>query len=429
MKNSVIKRTRMLRHKILNFIGMLNVVCVAAGVPAVSDAAQLHDLKSWTKMKEAGFLLEMSDDPSFSSIVQSGDMVYEKPRFWRWKTSSGSIYRHPGVALQVSDSSDGVWLELGSDSTPASQWQVAVQRLDGADKASDSDRFFRFRGTAVLLSGAGGPWLYRVFPSDQDRLSRQTSGFSGLRVSRLRKTGAANFEVTEVLYPEFQESAPQVALGPLTAIVDPRDPTRETVSSFRFLGKVLTEDLNITRDLNYSVSGGKSIGGALRLEDVSFYPASIFADFEWHGVGVTYRSETGNEPPEVIKHVFGGLSVGYDIARFWAESPEGFALHVGPQIGLVSVPVTRDFEPRGFVGIRIQPQWIQLGALWYGSLQYAPRGDGLLSYGAAGYMNCKVLNGFCFSSELYRRGLALDSGSNTTDMTETGVAAGIGANL
>jgi hypothetical protein len=436
------------------------------GVLAAEQTLRMPEI--WKQLLTTGRSVEVSTDPGFSSVffAVKGDANRKLPDFeqdpalqfpafdddqvlfWRFRDPKARLRQHPGI-LVVVPAGEAIWINLGSKA----RWEVFVsENVSGASFGGNPDKTFVISGSSVLLTAGEKPWLYRIAPSWDDPLIKKLDGnFPGLQVARVSavpvdssspmpKSGVLpTWKVGKVLYPAIsaekaaQGGAPAAEVpeyvGPLGAIIDPRDPTRDSVSSVRVFGKYLTEDLQIKRSLEFDVSGAKSIGGAVRIEDVGFYPASILADFEWHGVQAQYEGSPTGQPPEVIKHVLGGLMVGYDLGTFVPEMAENqIALHAGPQLSIVSVPVETDFEPKGFVGIRLQPQVIRFGALWYGNLQAASRADGSLSHAAAGYMNCRYAQ-ICVSGEVYRRNIEIESGTNETRLVESGVAVGIGKNL
>lgn len=415
-----------------------------------AESHQISIPKVWKELLSSGRSLEVSNGANFQKIFFSIEsdttrdvsdfksfpslafpLIDDKEvLFWRMRDSKSNLRLHPGLIVIVPAGSEALWIDFGLDATPSSQWEIRASEIPAKKPAPGTvEKTFFFSGSSVLLTSQSKPWVYRVFPAVGNPLAKKTDGqFIGMRIARASSGPGKAWQPTLMLYPKGLEEAPEF-VGPFGAVIDSRDPTRETVSSVRFLGKYLTEDLTIKRELEFNVSGARSIGGAIRIEDVSFYPASIFADFEWHGVQANYEGSPSGEPPAVIKHVFGGLGVGYDLAKFLPNvEQKEIAVHIGPQLSIVSVPVTTDFEPKGFVGLRLQPQLIRLGSVWYGNLQVASRADGNMSQYAVGHMNCRF-HEICLSAEFYRRYLNIKSGSNETLLKETGVALGVGANL
>lgn len=417
---------------------------------AQAKSHQIFIPNVWKELLSSGRSLEVSGDPTFTKIffaIESDlnreisdfnalpslmfPLVDDKEvLFWRMRDRKSQVRLHPGLIVIVPAGSEGIWIDFGVDATPSSPWEIRASEIHAKKPSPETvEKTFFFSGSSVLLTGQAKPWMYRILPAVGNPLAKKVDGqFIGMRIARASSGGGKAWQATSNLYPKGAEEVPEF-VGPFGAIIDSREPTRETVSSVRFLGKYLMEDLSIKRELEFKVSGAKSVGGAIRIEDVSFYPASIFADFEWHGVKANYDGSASGEPPEVIKQIFAGLGVGYDFAKFLPNvEQKEIAVHIGPQLSIVSVPVTTDFEPKGFVGLRIQPQLIRLGSVWYGNLQAASRADGNMSQYAVGYMNCRFQE-ICLSAETYRRNLNIKSGSNETVLKETGVALGVGANL
>ena len=442
-----------MRQKLANFL-IFFVVFIASSAfmdpVAQAESHQISIPKVWKELLSSGRSLEVSSDATFQKIFfaigsdasrEASDfnafpsltlpLIDDKEvLFWRMRDSKSQLRLHPGLIVVVPAGSEALWIDFGVDATPSSRWEIRASEISSKKPAPATlEKTFFFSGSSVLLTGQSKPWVYRILPAAGNPLAKKTDGqFIGMRIARASSGPGKAWQPTSNLYPKGQEEVPEF-VGPFGAVIDSREPTRETVSSVRFLGKYLTEDLTIKRELEFNVSGARSIGGAIRIEDVSFYPASIFADFEWHGVKANYEGSPSGEPPEVIKQVFGGLGVGYDFAKFLPNvEQKEIAVHIGPQLSIVSVPVTTDFEPKGFVGLRIQPQLIRLGSVWYGNLQVASRADGNMSQYALGYMNCRFQE-ICLSAETYRRNLNIKSGSNETVLKETGVALGVGANL
>ena len=417
---------------------------------AQAESHQIFIPNLWKELLSSGRSLEASGDPTFTKIFFAieSDVNREKSDFnafpsltfpliddkdvlfWRMRDRKSNLRLHPGLIVIVPAGSEALWIDFGLDATPSSHWEIRASEIPAKKPAPETvEKTFFFSGSSVLLTGQSKPWVYRILPGGGNPLMKKVDGqFIGMRIARASSGPGKAWQPTSNLYPKGVEEVPEF-VGPFGAIIDSREPTRETVSSVRFLGKYLTEDLSIKRELEFNVSGARSIGGAIRIEDVSFYPASIFADFEWHGVKANYEGSPSGEPPEVIKQIFAGLGVGYDFAKFLPNvERKEIAVHIGPQLSIVSVPVTTDFEPKGFVGLRIQPQLIRLGSVWYGNFQVASRADGNMSQFAMGYMNCRFQE-ICLSAETYRRNLNIKSGSNETSLRETGVALGVGANM
>ena len=417
--------------------------------PAFADSRQIEIPAVWQDLLSSGRSLEVSADPAFEKLFFAVESDRQRNQtdfnglpsltfpkwdedtilFWRIRDRKSHLRIHPGLMTLVPGGAKATWIDFGVDATPNSRWEIRASEIGDGATAGGLEKTYFFSGNSVLLKPQPAPWMYRILPANGDpAFKRVDAGFIGLRITRATASEGGLWRPESPLYPKPDVEAPAFT-GPFAAIIDAREPTRETVSSVRFLVKYLREDLTIKRDLEFNVSGAKSIGGAIRIEDVSMYPGSIFADFEWHGINASYTASAPGQPPEVIKHVFGGFGVGYDLAKFWSKVEQNqVALHIGPQISLASVPVTADFEPKGFVGVRIQPQMIRLGSLWYGNLQAAKRADGSLTQYAAGYMNCRNW-GICLSGEAYGRNLTLQSGANETRIKETGVALGAGANF
>jgi hypothetical protein len=417
---------------------------------AQAESHQIFIPNVWMELLASGRSLEVSGDPTFTKIffaIESDlnreisdfnsfpsltlPLIDDKEvLFWRMRDRKHQVRLHPGLFVIVPAGSEAIWIDFGVDATPSSRWEIRASEIPAKKPAHGTvEKTFFFSGSSVLLTGQGKPWVYRILPAAGNPLIKKIDGqFIGMRIARASSGGGKAWQATSSLYPKGVEEVPEF-VGPFGAIIDSREPTRETVSSVRFLGKYLSEDLSIKRELEFNVSGARSIGGAIRIEDVSFYPASIFADFEWHGVQANYEGSPSGEPPGIIKHVFGGIGIGYDFAKFLPNvEQKDIAVHIGPQLSIVSVPVTTDFEPKGFVGLRIQPQLIRLGSVWYGNFQVASRADGNMSQFAMGYMNCRFQE-ICLSAETYRRNLNTKSGTNETSLKETGVALGVGANL
>ena len=437
----------------LYFLCAFALVAGCFGWPASAARAGSHHIAVpdvWRTLLSSGRSLEISEDPIFEKIVFNieSDLQrsyadfdafpslelppFEDNRvlFWRMRDRQSQLRIHSGVMVVVPAGSEGLWIDFGVDATSNSRWEVRATEIEAPlhNKAIVEKTFF-FSGSSVLLKGQAKPWLYRIHPAMGDPSFKKVDGqFAGMRVARAALSDDNFWRPSSQLYPTRPVELPEF-VGPLGGIIDAREPTRETVSSVRLLVKYLHEDLSIKRDLEFDVSAARSIGGAIKIEDVSFYPASIFADFEWHGVKANYEGAPVGQPPEIVKHVFAGLSVGYDLAKFLPSLEQyQVALHVGPQLSLVSVPVTGNFEPKGFVGLRLQPQVISLGAVWYGNFQTAKRTDGDLAQFAVGYMNCRFL-GVCLSFEGYKRSMIIRSGADETLVKEAGMAFGAGANL
>ena len=447
------------------FVALILSSIVSGGVLAAEQAFNVPE--TWKRLLTTGRSVEVSTDPGFTTTFfevksnpwrkvadfdQYPSLKFpafndDQVLFWRFRDPKGNLRQHPGILIVV-PANGAVWINLGVDA----RWDVFVsENAPTSFFGRNPDKTFSVAGSSVFLTAGDKPWTYRIAPAYNHPLIKQLDGrYPGLQVARVTRNtseGASSatglqWKVGQVLFPPggkvvFEKpdgdrpaegDVPEF-VGPLGEIIDPREPTRDSVSSVRFLGKYLREDLVIKRSLEFDVSGAKSIGGALRIEDVGFYPASILADFEWHGIQAQYEGSPSGQPPELIKHVFGGLMVGYDFGVFFPDLVENqIALHVGPQFSLVSVPVTTDFEPKGFVGIRLQPQLIRFGAVWYGNIQAASRGDGSLNHLAAGYLNCRFA-ALCLSGEVYRRNIEIKSGSNETRLAESGLAIGIGKNL
>ncbi len=304
---------------------------------AQAESHQISIPKVWKEFLTSSRSLEVSDDPTFTKIFfavgfdanrkmadfdtlpsLSFPLVHDKDvLFWRMRDSKSKLRVHPGLMVIVPAGSNALWLDFGIDVTSSFRWEIRASEIPDKNSPSKSvEKTFFFSGSSVLLTGQSKPWMYRIFPGAGNPLTRKTDGqFIGMRIASASSERGKAWQPTSIIYPKGVEELPEF-VGPFGAIIDSREPTRETVSSVRFLGKYLTEDLSIKRELEFNVTGAKSIGGAIRIEDVSFYPASIFADFEWHGVQANYEGSPGVEPPEVIKQVFGGLGVGYDLAKF-----------------------------------------------------------------------------------------------------------------
>jgi len=450
---------------LMALVALMVPVLFAGSVLAAEQSLNVPE--TWKRLLTTGRSVEVSTDPGFGTTFfevksnpwrkvadfdQYPSLKFppfndDQVLFWRFRDPKGNLRQHPGIFIVV-PANGAVWINLGADA----RWDVFVsENAPTSFFGRNPDKIFSVTGSSVFLTAGDKPWTYRIAPAFNHALIRQLDGrFPGLQVARVSKipsaesaSGAiAQWKAERVLYPpggklvsdkeaEGRPGEGEVPefVGPLGEIIDPREPTRDSVSSVRLLGKYLREDLVIKRSLEFAVSGAKSIGGALRIEDVGFYPASIFADFEWHGVHAQYEGSPSGQPPELIKHVFGGLMIGYDLGVFFPDLVENqIALHAGPQFSLVSVPVTADFEPKGFVGIRLQPQVIRFGAVWYANIQAASRGDGSLTHLAAGYLNCRYA-AICLSGEAYRRIVEIKSGTNETRLVESGVAIGFGKNL
>lgn len=379
-------------------------------------------------------------EPDLQLPVVSENEVW----FWRFQDQQGKITGQSGFLLIVPSGSSGRWISFGGDFNSKSQWVIKASRVyeaavggvrDSSEKSGDAvlsdsgEKTYFVTGNSLSLVPQTFAVQYRVYPADGATGSKKAKrDFSGLKVGKTVLTAALGWKVDAIIHPQNATQEPEF-VGPLGSIVDVREPTRESISSVSLLGRYLVEDLSIQRDLVFDVRSAKSIGGALRVADVAFYPASIFADFEWHGVTASYDGAPSGEPPEVIKHVFGGFSVGYDLGQFFPRLEQNqFALHVGPQFSVASVPISNDFEPRGFVGVRIQPQWIRFGSVWQGTIEYAARKSSHVSRFSAGYVTCKYFE-ICLSGEVYLRDLVVASGSDETKLTENGLGLGVGINL